>query len=75
MHGTGEYGCGCHSHHGHHDPGGGSYHHRGCCCGSGHRHRHFFTKEEVIIHLEEYLKQLQAEVTGVEERIAELRKG
>jgi len=74
MHGTGEYGCGCHSYHGHHSPGGEGYHHEGGCCGSGHGHRRFFTKEEVITHLEEYLKQLQAEAKGVEEHISELRK-
>jgi hypothetical protein len=28
----------------------------------------------VIVHLEEYLKQLKVEVTGVEEHVAELRK-
>jgi len=36
--------------------------------------RRFFTKEEVIAQLEEYLKRLQAEAKGVEERIAELKK-
>jgi hypothetical protein len=38
-------------------------------------HRRFISKEEVIAHLEEYLKQLKAEATGVEEHIAELKKG
>jgi cell division protein FtsB len=37
-------------------------------------HRRFISKEEVIAHLEEYLKQLKAEATGVEEHIAELKK-
>jgi len=37
--------------------------------------RRFPTREEIIAELEEYLKQLQAEVKGVEERIAEFRKG
>jgi hypothetical protein len=37
-------------------------------------HRRFIDKEEVIVHLEEYLKQLKAEVTGVEEHVAELKK-
>jgi len=32
------------------------------------------SKEEVIAGLEEYLKQLQFEVKGVEEQIAELRR-
>jgi hypothetical protein len=37
--------------------------------------RHFISKEEVIAGLEEYLTQLQAETKGVEERIAELKRG
>lgn len=37
-------------------------------------HRRFISKEEVIAHLEEYLKQLKAEAAGVEEHIAELKK-
>ena len=47
---------------------------------SGHRFRRFLTRrqfpttEETIGRLEEYLKQLQAEAKGVEERIAELKK-
>lgn len=36
--------------------------------------RRYYTKEEIIQQLEEYLKQLQAEAKGVEERIAELKK-
>jgi len=36
--------------------------------------RQFPTTEETIGRLEEYLKQLQAEAKGVEERIAELKK-
>jgi len=36
--------------------------------------RRFISKEEVIAHLEEYLKQLKAEAAGVEEHIAELKK-
>ena len=73
-------------HHGY--PGGGGMYHGGdCCCGCGchrgggmhHGHgefmqRHFISKDEVIAKLEEYLKQLQAEAQGVEERIAELKK-
>jgi len=35
--------------------------------------RHFITREEQIAWLEEYLKELQAEAKGVEERIAELK--
>lgn len=74
MHGTGEHGCGCHSYLYHHNPGEGGYHHGGGCCSSGHGYRRFFTKEEVITHLEEYRKQLQAEAKGIEEHINELRK-
>lgn len=44
------------------------YHHR------GYGMRRFFTREEKIAHLEEYLKQLQAEIQGVEEYLAEIRK-
>lgn len=35
--------------------------------------RHFFTREEQVAGLEEYLKELQAEAKGVEERIAALK--
>jgi len=69
-------------HHGY--PGGGRVHYGGGCgChhGGGMHHGHgelmqrrFISKEEVIAKLEEYLKQLQAEGKGVEERIAELKK-
>ena len=37
--------------------------------------RRFISNEEVIAGLEEYLEQLRAEASGVEERIAELKKG
>jgi len=63
--------CGCESHA--HMPGGIPYHHKGCCCEHGHT-RHFHTKEEDIRQMEDYLKQVQAEAKGVEERIAELKK-
>lgn len=54
----------------------GGWHTRGgCCCTPGYGPWRFPTREEVIGELEEYLKQLQAEVKGVAERIAELRKG
>jgi len=36
--------------------------------------RRFPTKEEIISRLEEYLKQLNLEAKGAEERIAELKK-
>jgi len=48
--------------------------HWGCCCASGHPFRRFPTREEVVTQLEEYLQSLKAEVKGVEERIAELKK-
>jgi hypothetical protein len=53
------------------------FHHRHDCSPHhhhGHGMRRFFTREEKIAHLEEYLKQLQAEIQGVEEYLAELRK-
>jgi len=53
----------------------GGHHHRGCCCGAGYTQRHFPTREESIEELQEYLKQLKAEAKGVEERIADFRKG
>ena len=43
-------------------------------CGCGQNRRHFLTKEEKIEHLGEYKKWLNNEKTGVEERIAELKK-
>ncbi len=69
--GYGDYGfCGFrarpHFHRGH-----GCFHHHHH---RGHGMRRFFTREEKIAHLEEYLKQLQAEIQGVEECLAELRK-
>ena len=66
---TGECGCG---HQAHHAPRGGG-HHQGCC-GGGSGHRRFFTREETIAQLEEYLNFLKAEVKGLEEHIAELKK-
>jgi|WetSurMetagenome_2_1015567.scaffolds.fasta_scaffold1105791_2 hypothetical protein len=75
-------GCGGHEHHGQHEQGmnreGG---HGACNCGCHQHHgvmgfhRRFVSREEVITRLEEYLKQLQAEAKGVEERIAEMKKG
>jgi len=71
-------GCGGHEHHGMY---GGWYHHGGCRCGchqhhGGMRfHRRFISREEIAAKLEEYLKQLHAEAKGVEERLAELKKG
>ena len=57
--------CGCHY---------GSGMHHGSSFGSF-GHRRFISKEEVIAHLKEYLKQLKAEAAGVEEHIAELKNG
>lgn len=58
---------------------GHEHHHRGGECGCGRRGpgflRHFFTREERVAWLEEYLKALQAEAKGVEERIAALKAG
>lgn len=67
-HGHGEN-CGCHGHAGH----PGKEHHGGCCHGQGHGGRRFFTREETIKHLEDYLAQLKAETTGVEEELARLK--
>ncbi|MFC1983022.1 hypothetical protein ACFLV5_04500 [Chloroflexota bacterium] len=74
MYHSSEFGCRYHGHQGHHSPSGTGYHHRGCCCDSSHGIRRFLTREEILAELEEYLKQLKAEVKGVEERIAEFKK-
>ncbi|MBI4302035.1 MAG: hypothetical protein HY664_05475 [Chloroflexi bacterium] len=66
-------GCGC-GHPAHHVPRGGWHHPWGRQAPS-YGYRRFPTREEVILNLEEYLKDLQTEAKGVEERIAELRKG
>ena len=64
--------CGC-GHAGHHRPEMAAGH-GGCCHGPGQVTRRFPAREEVLAELEGYLKQLQAEVKGVEERIADYRK-
>jgi len=64
---TGDCGCG---HHGMREHA----HHQGCCCYPDYGYRRFPTREEVTAQLEEYLRSLQAEVKGVEERLAELKK-
>ena len=68
---SGDCDCGGHEPHGHHGCSCGCHQHHG---GMGF-HRRFVSREEIISKLEEYLKQLQAEAKGVEERIAELKKG
>jgi len=70
MHCTHEHGFEKHPHHGH---SGSCQHHSGCCCTGGGTSRHFFTKEEMITHLEKYLEQLQSEAKGVEEHINNLK--
>ena len=65
--------CGCEQHastrRGHH-------HHEGCVCDyHGHQPRRFPSREELIQEMEGYLKQLQAEAKGVEEHLAEMKKG
>jgi len=81
------YGCGCERHiyterrHHPHEGCGCERHthppvaHHGCGC-VHHRYppRRFPSREEIIQEMEEYLKQLQAEVKGVEERLAEMKK-
>ena len=63
--------CGSESHHGVSHRG---YHHSGSCCCGGHRFGpSFWTKEEKIARLEQYLEGLQEEAKIVEERIAALK--
>ena len=61
-----------HGGHGEHRRHGGEC---GCGCEGAPFRRHFITREEQIAWLEQYLKELQAEAKGVEERIAELKAG
>jgi hypothetical protein len=70
-------GCGGHGHQGAHKAGAP---HAGCTCGchqpqgeTGFQRR-YISRDEVINRLGEYLKQLQAEAKGVEERIAEMKE-
>ncbi len=69
-----EIDCG-HGHSGHHGMREHRPYHWDCCCAPVHPFRHFPTREEVVTQLEEYLQSLKAEVKGVEERIAELKRG
>ena len=50
------------------------HHQPGCYCHPGYGMRRFPTREEMITEMEEYLNQLRAEVKGVEEHLAELKK-
>ena len=85
MHNRGDCECGCHGHQGHHGHHGHQGHHGhdteshhgrgGCCCHSGgHFGRHYYSKEEMISRLENYLEQLRAEAKGVEEHLEQLKK-
>lgn len=64
--------CDCERHF-HHAPSR-VWHHGDCRCDPGYAPRHFPTRQEIVEDLEEYATQLKAEVKGVEERIAELKK-
>jgi hypothetical protein len=76
--------CGCGGHGHHHGHQGYDMrrerHPGGCVCGCHQHHggmgfhRRFISQEEILARLENYLKQLQAEAKGVEERLAELKK-
>jgi hypothetical protein len=46
----------------------------GCRGGSQHHGRRFFTKEEKIEHLENYVEQLKKELAAVNEKIKELKQ-
>ncbi|MGI9861947.1 DUF5320 domain-containing protein [Moorella naiadis] len=64
--------------HGHGYHQGRNCHQRKCGCHGHHGagfHRHFLTAAEKKAHLEEYLKELQAEAKAVEERLKELGEG
>jgi hypothetical protein len=67
-------------HHEHHHGGHHRQHGGGCCRGWGEGgpaggafRRRFFSREERIAELEQYLSDLQAEAKGVEEELARLR--
>ncbi len=80
-HGHGKW----HGHHGYRGRGGMHHGSNRCSCGCHHdggisqghggmMNRCFTSKEEIIAKLEEYVTQLQAEVKGAKEHIAELKK-
>jgi hypothetical protein len=66
----------CHDHH--HDQRHCHDHHKTashCCCGEGEGpHRRFFSKEEEIVRLEGYLKNLQAEIKAAEAKLQALKE-
>jgi hypothetical protein len=43
------------------------------CCGCMPRHRYFLSKEEEIELLEEYKKELEKEISGVERKLREIK--
>lgn len=46
-----------------------------CGCGNGHaEERVYLTKEEYVVRLEQYLQDLKAEITAVEEELSKLRE-
>ena len=57
----------------------GGHHEEHDCCGhagiGGRLHRRFRSREERLARLEEYRKDLQEELKGVEERIVEIHSG
>jgi hypothetical protein len=71
-----ECGCGGHGHEGsHHGDCCGGHDHGGCGCEEEVTfERQFYTRDEKIQMLEEYLADLKAEQQGVEEALALLRK-
>lgn len=77
-------GCGHHGHHGHHgrhdgwDCGCGQQGHHGGRCGCGGHHglkRRYWSREEKIAWLEQYLDDLENEAQAVRERLAEMKEG
>ncbi len=47
-----------------------------CGCGGDHAHAEqvYLTKEDYVLRLEQYLKDLKAEIVAVEEELAQLRE-
>ncbi len=59
----------CHGEPRHHQP----VRHAGCCCSSGDLKRQFYSKQEQLNKLEEYLQDLKLETRAVEEKIKKLK--